>query len=280
MHRIALFIVAAGLSFLAPTPAHAQATRTWVSGVGDDMAMVCSRTQPCKTFAGAISVTAAGGEINCTDGGGFGSVTITKAITINCEGMIAGVLAGSSGQHGIVINAATTDQVVLKGLDIEGVGVAANGIRFLQGASLLVQDCVIRGFGIGIAFLPSNTARLAVVDTVLQNNGDATANNGGIQISPGGSSAARAVMDNVRVFNGTSGIVAIGLVSARVFNSNVSLNSSNGLVGLNGGTIRVGRSVISSNAGLATFGSVLSYLDNDINNNGTDTFPASAGGYR
>lgn len=279
MHRIALLIVAAGLSFLALTPAHAQATRTWVSGVGDDMPMVCSRTQPCKTFAGAISVTAAGGEINCIDGGGFGSVTIMKAITINCEGVIGGVLA-SSGQHGIVINAATTDQIVLKGLDFEGIGTGANGIRFLQGASLLVQNCTIRGFGIGIAFLPSNTARLAVIDTVVQNNGDATANNGGIQISPGGSSAARAVMDNVRVFNGTSGIVAIGLVSARVFNSNVSLNTSNGLVGLQGGTIRVGRSVISSNAGLATFGAVLSYGDNDINNNGTDTFPQSAGAYR
>ena len=67
---------------LFSAPAHAQATRTWVSGVGDD-ANPCSRTAPCKTFAGAISKTAAGGEINCLDPGGFGAVTITKAITIS-----------------------------------------------------------------------------------------------------------------------------------------------------------------------------------------------------
>jgi len=36
------------------------------SGVGDD-ANPCSRTAPCKTFAGAISKTAAAGEINCLD---------------------------------------------------------------------------------------------------------------------------------------------------------------------------------------------------------------------
>src|SRR5438045_9744568 len=60
---------------------HAQ-TRTWVSGVGDDL-NPCSRTAPCKTFAGAISKTAEGGEIDALDPGGFGTLTITKAITID-----------------------------------------------------------------------------------------------------------------------------------------------------------------------------------------------------
>src|SRR5213083_3662422 len=84
----------------------AQATRTWVSGVGDD-ANPCSRTAPCKTFAGAISKTAASGEINCLDPGGFGAVTITKAITIACEGVTAGVLA--AGTNGIIVNAGAND---------------------------------------------------------------------------------------------------------------------------------------------------------------------------
>src|ERR1700754_1407697 len=83
-------------------PAHAQATRTWVSGVGDDL-NPCSRTAPCKTFAGAISKTATGGEINCIDNGAYGAVTITKSITIKCEGVIAGVLA-TLGSSGIIIN--------------------------------------------------------------------------------------------------------------------------------------------------------------------------------
>src|SRR4029077_20618861 len=84
--------------------AHAQATRTWVSGVGDD-ANPCSRTAPCKTFAGAISKTADGGFINVLDSGGFGTVTITKGITIDGEGAHAGVLS-SGGVSGIIINAA------------------------------------------------------------------------------------------------------------------------------------------------------------------------------
>src|SRR6266700_6253092 len=95
-------------TFAFASMAQAQATRTWVSGVGDD-ANPCSRTAPCKTFAGAISKTATGGEINCLDPGGFGGVTITKSITISCEAGTAGVLV--SGTNGFVISAAGTDVV-------------------------------------------------------------------------------------------------------------------------------------------------------------------------
>jgi len=101
---------------IGTTPVHAQATRTWVSGVGDD-ANPCSRTAPCKTFAGAILKTTVAGEINCIDSGDFGAVTITKALTINCESVIAGILV--SGTNGITVNAPGS-VVVLKGLDIEG----------------------------------------------------------------------------------------------------------------------------------------------------------------
>src|SRR5262245_36182877 len=86
---------------LYAVPAQAQATRTWVSGVGDD-ANPCSRTAPCKTFAGAISKTATGGEINVLDPGGFGGVTITKAISIIADHVEAGVLV--SGTNGIIVN--------------------------------------------------------------------------------------------------------------------------------------------------------------------------------
>src|SRR6266566_4709132 len=113
--------------FLAsPASAQAQATRTWVSGVGDD-ANPCSRTAPCKTFAGAISKTASAGEINVLDPGGFGAVTITKPITISSEGFEAGVLV--SGTNGIVVSVPNaTDFVVLRGLDIEGLGSGISGI--------------------------------------------------------------------------------------------------------------------------------------------------------
>src|SRR5438034_7809030 len=97
--------------------AQAQATRTWVSGVGDD-ANPCSRTAACKTFAGAISKTAAGGEINCLDPGGFGGVTITKAMTLNCGYTLGSILV--AGTPGVTINAGVNDRVTLRGIQIQG----------------------------------------------------------------------------------------------------------------------------------------------------------------
>jgi hypothetical protein len=132
---------------LPTTSAHAQATRTWVSGVGDD-ANPCSRTAPCKTFPGAISKTAAGGEIDCLDPGGFGQVTITKSITIDCGTFTGGILT-TAGGTGVIVNAGANDKVVLRNLVIQGangVNIAANGIRFLAGRELELDRVVVQGF--------------------------------------------------------------------------------------------------------------------------------------
>jgi hypothetical protein len=116
---------------LGTTMLYGQASRTWVSGVGDD-ANPCSRTAPCKTFAGAISKTAAGGEIDAMDPAGYGAVTITKAITIDGGGgQVASVLV--SGTNGIVVQAGPSDVVTLRNLRINGIGTGINGIRFLSG---------------------------------------------------------------------------------------------------------------------------------------------------
>src|SRR5579862_797053 len=129
---------------LSATPAEAQATRTWVSGVGND-ADPCSRTAPCKTFAGALSKTATGGEIDCLDPGGFGTVTITKSITIDCSGTFGSILA--SATNGINVNGAGV-KVNLRGLSINGAGttIGINGINFTQGAKLTVENCFITNF--------------------------------------------------------------------------------------------------------------------------------------
>lgn len=137
--------------FLIGVPlASAQATRTWVSGVGDD-ANPCSRTAPCKTFAGAISKTATGGEIDIIDAGAYGTVTITKHMTISGEGFMAGVLA--AGTTGIIVNGANV-VVTLRHLNINGAAKTASpgvtGVRLLQGASLIIDDCVIAGFQTGV----------------------------------------------------------------------------------------------------------------------------------
>jgi hypothetical protein len=104
---------------LCSSLAQAQASRTWVSGVGDD-ANPCSRTAPCKTFAGAISKTAPAGEINCLDPGGFGGVTVTKSITLNCHEVLGSILV--AGTNAITIAVATTDNVVIRNLVLQGLG--------------------------------------------------------------------------------------------------------------------------------------------------------------
>src|SRR3954463_14380041 len=138
MRRIALLTIAAGfaIALLATAPASAQATRTWVSGVGDD-ANPCSRTAPCKTFAGAISKTAVSGEINCLDPGGFGGVTITKSITISCEIGTAGIAA--SGTNGVIVNALATDTISLYGLDLEGAGTGISGVSVLSAGTVSIR---------------------------------------------------------------------------------------------------------------------------------------------
>jgi hypothetical protein len=183
------------------TPAAAQATRTWVSGVGDDV-NPCSRTAPCKTFAGAISKTAAGGEINCLDPGGFGAVTITKSMTISCQYTEGGTLAGGNG---ITVNAGAADTVYLRGLDIFGVNPPSNGVRFVAGGALIIEDSTIRRFNAsgsyGISFQPSGASVLLINNTTIADNGNAGLNNGGgILVKPTTvNGSARVTLSNVRV---------------------------------------------------------------------------------
>jgi hypothetical protein len=152
--RFTLNILAVAAFLLTVTSmANAQATRTWVSGVGDD-ANPCSRTAPCKTFAGAISKTAVNGEIDALDPGGFGVVTITKSITIDACCM-AGILA--AGTNGVTVNDSlsgtpNTAVVTLRHLSINGAFTGQNGVRFLSGKSLNIDTCQIFGFNSGTGF--------------------------------------------------------------------------------------------------------------------------------
>ena len=170
-------VVIATFLFAFASIAQAQATRTWVSGVGDD-ANPCSRTAPCKTFAGAISKTAISGEIDCLDPGGFGAVTITKSITIDGTdgGGFGSILA--SGTTGVIVNAAGIN-VILRNLSINGAATTVgSGIRFLNGRSLTVEDCQIFGFtgtgvtnvGDGISVeLAVNSSNVVVRNTSITN---------------------------------------------------------------------------------------------------------------
>ncbi|SEC68216.1 hypothetical protein SAMN05519104_1862 [Rhizobiales bacterium GAS188] len=170
--KLALAIISAACLAFVATSASAQASRTWVSGVGDD-ANPCSRTAPCKTFAGAISKTAVGGEIDVLDPGGFGAVTITKAITIDGGGgQVASTLV--SGTNGIVVAAGPSDIVTLRNLRINGLGTGVNGIQFQSGVALHVENCTIFGFtqnAINIALGSASSTQVDIVDTVVTNSG-------------------------------------------------------------------------------------------------------------
>ena len=273
MLRFLLLIV---FGLLLSSNAFAQATRTWVSGVGDD-ANPCSRTAPCKTFAGAISKTAAGGTIDVLDPGGFGAVTITNAITLETIGSIAGVLV--SGTNGIVINAGPNDTVVLRGLSIDGIGTGLSGVKFLAGGKLVVERCTIQNFTQnGIDFGPAAvTSQLIVSDTTINNNGAA-----GIQVLATAPGVANVAITRTRLLQNTYGLLAkSGTVSIRD-----SVFSANSLAGIKAqGTtaavqIAIDDSIISDNIspsiGVISQGALASVLISRsiITNNGTGALVA------
>jgi hypothetical protein len=177
MPKFSLSLIAASVAclLLGAQAANAQATRTWVSGVGDD-ANPCSRTAPCKTFAGAIAKTTAGGEIDALDPGGFGALTITKSITIDGGGgQVASVLV--AGTNGFNVSAGATDVVTLRNLRFQGLlGNGGNpgnsgqsGIKFNTGAALNIENCVLMGFAVNAIDITPNQAgnsAVSITDTI------------------------------------------------------------------------------------------------------------------
>jgi hypothetical protein len=272
--------------------AQAQATRTWVSGVGDDV-NPCSRTAPCKTFAGAISKTAAGGEIDALDPGGFGTLTITKAITLDGGGgQVASVLA--SGTPGFTVSAGANDRIVLRNLRIAGINQTVtpgtNGINFVSGNGLAVENCVFDGFGTyGINFQPAVRANLSVTDTVFVNNGTfGTTNTGAIIATTAATSGGlnRVSVTNVRITNGTSGITIGANTKAEVITTTVGQTGlGGGDFGLivNGATaeMNVDYSAITGNnfGGLhATNSGIMRVANSSITYNNTNGILADLGG--
>jgi hypothetical protein len=281
-----LALLAIAVFVFAGTPAYAQATRTWVSGVGDD-ANPCSRTAPCKTFAGSISKTAPGGEINVLDPGGFGAVTITKSITISSQAFEGGVLV--SGTNGIVIQVPNaTDTVILRGLDIEGLGTGISGILVNTGGNVFVENTSINNFtDSGIKFIPTVTgSSLHVSNCYIRDNGNFSASSGqGILIGP--TVAASVDIELARLTRNVVGLVATGgttsvtqsVVASNAFAGIAATASpaimnveksvvthNNPAVRCNSGTVvRLGNNSITDNAStLAGTGTCQSFKNNDI----------------
>lgn len=210
----AAVVLAAAFS---PAAADAAATRTWVSGVGDDI-NPCSRTAPCKTLAGAISKTAPRGEINAMDPGSFGTVTITKAITIDLSDAYGNVL-NTVGTNGIVVDAGPDDDVVLRGIHVNGtsgefgspacpVATGVNGIVLRQARSLVVQDSTIQQqTTAGLQLSPAASGARVVLDDVTVSG----ACGSGVLAAPGaGQTLDLTVRDSLLTGNATALSVAGG----------------------------------------------------------------------
>lgn len=256
--------------FGATALVNAQATRTWVSGVGADD-NPCSRTAPCKTFAGAISKTAVNGEINCLDPAGYGGVTITKSITIDCEDTQGSILA--SLINGVVINMAAADTkkaVRIRGISINGAATGLVGVKVLGSLnSLVLQEVVIDGFtSHGVSIETTSGALEAVIDhTTIRNNAGHAINS-----FPVGSTAdvtvtmstlsnntqnglnladnnAVAVSDSVISGNAT-GVLAS---NAQVFASRCTISkNTTGIQAQSGGTVRLfGNTITKNGTGLS-----------------------------
>jgi hypothetical protein len=295
-----IFVFIAILTLCLASVAQAQATRTWVSGVGDD-ANPCSRTAPCKTFAGAISKTAAGGEISVLDPGGFGAVTITKAITINGDGTLAGILASLT--TGVIVNAPAPANVTLRNLSINGAGNGLDGIRILQAGRVNIENCSIQGFtGEGIDIAPSTNGlviNVSVMGTQIRNAGVR-----GIFILPTGTTTVKlSVTDSVITGHSATGIDVAGvgntasITRTTLSNNNPGMqvqqstsfgfvdhcliaNNTTGLQAGGAGTIiRVHNSTITGNTTAAAGGSgtVVGFFSNMVvGNGGTNTLTGAS----
>lgn len=234
-----LWFVATFAMLMIASSAQAQATRTWVSGVGDD-ANPCSRTAPCKTFAGAISKTAAGGEIDVIDPGGYGAVTITKAITIDGTGANASILNAST--NGIVINAAPDDDVILRNLSIQASQLIAppacrwtglSAIRLLAARTLRVENVTINNQNVGVDVVASGSNPDIFLDVLLKNVSISNTCTAGVKAAPAAGHPVRMAIEASTISNANTALrLEAGsetwMKSSSLFLNNLGIDTSAG----------------------------------------------------
>lgn len=276
--------------------AHAQATRTWVSGVGDDV-NPCSRTAPCKTFAGAISKTAARGAINVLDPGGFGAISITKGMTIDGTGTLASIL--SPGTTGVIVNAQVTDDIVLRDLDINGGSTGTNGINIIQAKSVTIENCrisnvngpgvrisntsnfipvtirnsqIVNNVGTGVLAVPTatGTTQVTISNTVISTNGG-----NGVDIA-GNSNVG--VITGCTITKNQAGVQVQQVNSTAFVESSTINNNVTGVNMQNSSTIRLSRCLIAGNTtGINTAtGTAVGFSNNTIVGNGSGNSVSSS----
>ncbi len=267
MRTIALWVAILGATVLPlfyAASAQAQATRTWVSGVGDD-ANPCRRTAPCKTFAGAISKTATGGIMNCLDPGGFGAITITKSITIDCHEDYGSILV--SGTPGVTISA-PGGVVILRNVNVDGLLQTGSpgtiGVNITAATAVYIEDCLVEGFSMhGIDDTRSSGGTYLFIRNTI------TRNNSSVGIRVAASATNSAVLENVHSVGNGYGIAAASQNYVTVSRSVASGNSNAGIEADAGAIDFVDNTEITSNGiGVWAFGTVV-LANSNIDSNTT-----------
>ncbi|MFL6861437.1 MAG: right-handed parallel beta-helix repeat-containing protein, partial [Allosphingosinicella sp.] len=228
----------------------------------------------------------AGGEINCLDPGGFGAVTINKSLVIDCHYTEGGALAGGNG---ITVNAASTDVITIRGLDIFGVNPPSNGVRIIAAGAVHIEDCVIRRFNavnsLGVSFAPTTAnTKLYISNTTITENGNGFTG-GGIEINPGVGGSGKVVVRNSRIQNnGSDGIrmnSANGVINLVVEDTDISGNAQGVAVlgSANATLTMITNSVIANNSviGIVTTSNAITRIDNTTITGNTQGVSAQTG---
>jgi hypothetical protein len=261
------------LTLGSTSPAGAQASRTWISGVGDDGNSVsdCSRSTPCKTFAGAISVTASGGEIDCLDPGGFGALTIAKPITIDCGAGVGSILV--SGTNGITINSAgATDAITIRNLTFEGLGTGLSGISILAGNTVHLENIKIHDFTTAGVLVNAAAAVNLTMNNVTVTADNATGSGVSITTSAG---VATAELENVRIWNTHPAIQGKANSVWTVHDSDLSFNGVGAKALTAGSVINLINCQLNNNliAVQSVAGSTINVINSTMSQNGTALNP-------
>jgi hypothetical protein len=277
--------------------------RAWVSVSGND-GNDCSRSTPCRTLTGALAKTSSGGEIDVLDSGDFGAVTLDRAVSVVTPGVLGGLQATSSAA--ITVNAGAADRIVLRGLTIDGLGTAQDGIVFVAGGSLYVENCTINNFArYGIEFAPtSGSGKLFVTDTIVRNTGVGSIGGGvhmistvapgfiasldglrtenntfGLKAETWGVVTVRNSLSANNAFSGMTAVTPLGTGDVRLFVENsVSTNNLYGVISSGTSVAIISNMAITSNTtglGISNGGLIQSFGNNKIYANGTNGAPTA-----
>jgi hypothetical protein len=278
---------------LLPLIVSAQANRTWVSGNGDDVNS-CSRSSPCKTFAGAIFKTNVGGEIDVLDPGGFGSVTITKSITIDAGQSFGSILSPTS-VTGVIVNiTAATDTaktVRLRGVSINGLGTGTDGIRISSATQVFIEDVLVEGVGRHGINIGASNVYVSIARSTIRN-----AVKSGIHVEPAADAPATLAVESTNIstceigLSAGKGTIATIRDSAFLHNGTgveghdcdvalvgcIVAHGHLGLIARTNSAIRISRTTVTRNQtglGATTGGKIISFKNNVVHGNGTDGAP-------